>query len=133
MGESRHHAELVAKIIVWAQDRHAECDGMCILLDSAGSPPEKRPRPIGGYVPDVSIQTVPASFVIIGEAKTLNDLTTRHTRAQLHAYLEYLTMQADPLLVLATPWVGLGLARGLLRQLKRSAKAEDVPTHFLIG
>lgn len=122
---------MVQAIASWVGTRYGDDPGLCIFLDAADTPPGCKPPPISGYIPDVLARTVPASFVIIGEAKWYRDLETRRSQAQLRAYLNYLALQRDAQLVLATPWVLAGRARAIARQAARATGTEHVPVIFL--
>jgi hypothetical protein len=82
-------------------------------------------------VPDVLARTVPASFVTVGEAKWYHDLESQRCARQLRAFLEYLSLQAQPELVLATPWVLAGRARAIAHRAARATGTEHVPVVFL--
>ena len=56
--------------------------------------------------------------VIIGEAKSLNDLENSHTEAQLTAFLRRCSTADGSTLILAVPWPIETLARSLLAILR---------------
>ncbi len=133
MGESEHHAHLVAIITEWIQAKHGDNRGLSLLVDARHVPVGRRPGQIAGYTPDVHCRTIPASFVILGEAKTFSDFLTPRTAPQLTAFIRFLTMQPDPTLVLATPLGAEGAARSLVRRIHRHLGGRVVPTVFLQG
>ncbi len=133
MGESSKHAELVDDIVWWVKTKYPGHLGLSVLRDALDSPSGKKTWPIGGYFPDLIAQTSPRSFFIIGEAKSAADMGTAHTAAQLRAYLDFLTFQPEPILILATPLVMIRFAKSLIRRLQRSSQSERVPTVFLAG
>src|SRR5262245_31176176 len=133
MGESEHHAELVERIANHIRRRYQGNSGLSILVDARAVPPERRPARIGGFTPDVVARTVPASFVIIGEAKSFSDFFTLRSANQLAAFISYLRVQEHPCLVIATPLAASGAARTLVRRLKAQLDASNVRTEFLIG
>ena len=57
--------------------------------------------PIGGYIPDLVYQDITGIYVIIGEAKTHNDIYNKHTTYQLKAYLSQLEIQESGILVIS--------------------------------
>src|SRR5690242_6697896 len=103
MGESTQHALLVSEIVTWIRCRHSDNRGLSVLVDSNAVPPERRPGQVFGFIPDVLARTVPSSFVIVGEAKSFSDFFLPHTTKQLTAFLEYLRLQTDPTMIVATP------------------------------
>lgn len=133
MGESEHHAHLVSIITGWVRSGYSTHEGLSILIDSRMVAPERRPGRIGGFTPDVVVRTVPSSFVIIGEAKSYTDFFTPHTGHQIGAFIEYLHLQSEPVLVLAIPLSLLGAARSLVTRLKRERSAGNVRVVFLYG
>jgi hypothetical protein len=111
--------------------RYGNDPGLCIFRDAPDASPGNKPPSIGGYIPDVLVRTVPASFVMVGEAKWYRDLETRRSQFQLRAFLQYLALQPCPRLVLATPWGLAGRARAIVRQATRAVRAEHVAVAFL--
>ena len=133
MGESEHHAALVERIVDHVRKCHGENLGLSVLVDSRTVTPQRRPGRIGGFTPDVLVRTVPASFVIIGEAKTFTDFFATRTANQLAAFISFLKMHERPQLVVATPLAASGAARTLVRRLKNKLGATHVAVEFLIG
>src|SRR5687768_10337274 len=133
MGESEHHAALVDRIAGYVRKCHEGNAGLSVLIDSRTVPAERRPGRISGFTPDVLVRTVPASFVIIGEAKSFSDFFTPRTAVQLAAFVTYLRMQQHPQLVIATPLAASAAARVLIRRLKTQLHAPNVGVEFLIG
>lgn len=131
MAESPEHCRLVGCIVDWVRTRHVNNAGLCMLADSAGANAGRNPWRVGGFIPDVMVRTVPESFVLIGEAKCVGDLDTRHSRRQLAAFLEFLMWQERPQLVLATPLVVGATARSIVRKLQRELMATKVDVFFL--
>src|SRR5262249_23124041 len=86
---------------------------------------DKPPR-LEGFVPDVYAVDTPPSIAIIGEAKTVLDLHTEHSRRQLAAFLRFLRQQEHGVLVLGVPWQGRATAHNLLARLCRENGAENV-------
>lgn len=133
MGESQHHADLVSLIARWVRSEHSTENGLSILIDSSMIAPERRPGRIGGFTPDVVARTVPASFVIIGEAKSYSNFFTPRTGHQIGAFIDYLRLQPEPLLIVATPLTVHGAARSLVGRLKRQRLAANLRVVFLYG
>jgi len=70
-------------------------------------------------MPDVYATDVPTTMTLIGEAKTAADLDTRHSRAQIAAFLQYLAHTPGGLFILAVPVSVKPRARWVLRELCR--------------
>jgi hypothetical protein len=109
MAESTNHSALVQTIIRYIGKEHSHCGVLHDLPSAIGS---EKPSRIGGFVPDVYAFDAPLTTIIIGEAKTRNDLETERSRKQISAFLSFLGLQATGIFILAVPW-----------HLKRSAAA----------
>ncbi len=131
MPESLSHANLVRAIVGWVRARHEINRGLSLVYESTESPPGRRPWAIGSFVPDVIAQTFPASFFLIGEAKTTSDLMVPHTRHQIEAYVRWLATKNNSILVLATPLYGVGFAKSLARQTLIKCDAPHIQLVFL--
>src|SRR3712207_431503 len=75
-----------------------------VITDLSSPLRAEKPNRIGGFVPDVYAFDAPLTTVIIGEAKTQDDLETERSRKQITAYLCYLGQQQTGILILAVPW-----------------------------
>ena len=108
MSDSAQHLELVKSILGFVRQNFSPAK-FAVLSDLPGSP-NKPPR-IHGFVPDVFAEDAPRTAVVIGEAKTIADLETAHSRLQIQAFLRFLAMQENATLVLAVPWPAAVAAR----------------------
>ena len=133
MGESDAHTRLVLSILRWVDSRFGAHRGICVLADLPARDAGARPWRLGAFVPDVIARTCPASFTLVGEAKLSADLATPRSRLQLTAFVEYLTLMEQPLLVVATPPIVAASARTIIRRIQRELGAEKVETHFITG
>jgi hypothetical protein len=88
---------------------------------------EKPPR-IGGFLPDLYAVDAPPSITILGEAKTAEDLETEHSRKQLTAFLTFLQLQSNGILVVAVPWQARARAKNLVARLQRQLQCTSVRT-----
>jgi hypothetical protein len=111
------HETLVKMILNWLDKRGFGGDAQ-VFTDAVGMLGSTKPKKINGYIPDVYCEVPGLGHTIIGDAKTPNDLETRHTRAQLEAYADYLaTHRASGELVIATRFEWAGSARSILKNL----------------
>ena len=114
MPESDTHQDLVRALRTWVLTNHLKGDSGMLFADEPTAHTERRPPLIGGYVPDLYAVTR-EQRVVVGEAKTLYDLETDHSRAQLTAFLAFCSNTPGSLLVLAVPWHVCRRARNMLR------------------
>jgi hypothetical protein len=100
----------------WARTGFApNHSGLIIFADSPSFDVEQKPRPIGGFIPDLHARTFPASFTLLGEAKWFRDVDTKHTEIQLKTFLRFLEGEQDPHFVIATPPPLIGTALRMVR------------------
>lgn len=131
MAETEGHARLLQHLVDWVMHNHGANPGLCVLIDGRGAAREDKPRPIGGFVPDLFAVTVPQSFTIIGEAKWYEDLLRPHTKAQLEAFLRYLKDVPSPELIIAAPSDLVGYAAAVAANARRRSMALAVPIRVL--
>src|SRR5436190_23363296 len=103
MSESSRHILLVSNIVKWIHHTQATED-LCILVDEPSRSATNKPPNIGGYQPDVFVKAMGRPLVIIGEAKTAQDLETPRSERQLIAYLSHLKTIDNSFLVISITW-----------------------------
>ena len=126
MGESAEHLDLVQALRDYIESRLCGCYSLAVLGDLPGSSRQERPPRIAGYIPDVYATDAPTTQVIIGEAKTEDDLETEHSRRQLRAFIEFLVCRERGTLVLAVPWQAASAARNLAERLAGSGRRPEL-------
>lgn len=114
--ESQAHIELVniaaeyIKKIIPIEFRIFMC------VDTAGN--NGAVKVIGNYIPD--IYYCYNNQLVIGEAKTLNDFDTPHSKKQFMAYMnELLAFQGESTLVVSVPWQIVFTAKNFFKRLCR--------------
>lgn len=111
------HETLVKMILSWLDQQGLGGEAQ-VFTDTVGTLGSAKPRKINGYIPDVYCEIPRLGHTIIGDAKTPNDLETRHTKAQLEAYADYLaTHRTSGELVVATRFEWASSARSILKNL----------------
>ena len=127
-GESSRHVRLVETLIEVVESNHRPPGGLALFADhhrfGADLPPF-----IGGFRPDLFASDVPATFHILGEAKTAKDLETERSQRQLLAFLDHLVLYPGSALYVAVPYLTVPRARFIIRSIKRpehDAVAVDV-------
>jgi hypothetical protein len=118
MAESLSHITLVTALAKWTAHRFFGGDHGCIFIDAPNIGPERKPRSINGFVPDLYAETANRRL-IIGEAKTRHDVETNHTKQQLEAFLIRCNQTPDSWLILAVPWYLTRCAGNLLQQIQK--------------
>ena len=117
MPESDVHATLVRSLMRRIADEYLNGDIGSICHDSAGRRASSAPPKIEGFIPDVFVPSMSGLPVIVGEAKTVRDLDTMHSRGQITAFLAYCEGQLNSVFVLAVPWHAVPYGRSLIRQV----------------
>jgi hypothetical protein len=128
-GESARHRFLVERLLDTVEIRHQGVRSVVIFADHHrfGS---QLPPTIGDFTPDVLVTTVPATFRLIGEAKTRDDIETERSQRQLTAFLDHLSLHPPSSLWLAVPFDLAPRARVLIRSMRR-AEHKDVNVEIL--
>jgi hypothetical protein len=131
MPESSLHIELVRRLAVWASTGLAGHSPVVVYSDLPENAIDNKPPSIEGFYPDLYCTSLGGQPLCIGEAKTLGDLESKHSRQQLTAYLRFLLTFAPGLLVVAVPWHAVPAARSLVRAIQRQSNTGAVMTHFI--
>jgi hypothetical protein len=82
-------------------------------------------------VPDVYAFDAPLTTVVIGEAKTQDDLETARSRKQMTAFLSFLGLQKSGIFILAVPWHLKRRAGAIIDTLQAETGATSVKTVML--
>jgi hypothetical protein len=128
-GESAWHVLLVETLIETIEKRHKPPRGLMVFADHHRFGTD-RPATIGGYTPDVFASDLPATFRVIGEAKTPADLESDRSRRQIAAFLDHLALYENSILYLAVPFLSVARARFIIRSLT-SASHLQIATEII--
>jgi len=131
LAESIKHTALVQIIISYIGREHAHLTALGVVNDLSSPLRAEKPNRIDGFVPDVYAFDAPLTTVIIGEAKTQDDLETERSRKQLAAYLSFLGHQHTGILILAVPWQVKRRANAIVEGLRAETGAASVKTVML--
>jgi hypothetical protein len=123
MSDSAQHLALVNSILALVK-KDFPLTKFVVLSDLPGSF-DKPPR-INGFVPDVFAEDAPRTAVVIGEAKTVQDLQTNHSRLQIAAFLRFLAAQQNGVFVLAVPWPAIATAQVIVDLELRELEPQHV-------
>lgn len=130
MSETIAHMRLVGHINAWLINQ-AHCDPASILLASPDMCRDAIPIKIDKHIPDAIVKLHHQYGVIIGEAKTWNDIETPHTESQLSEFLKFCSIHKASLLVLAVPWNKTILAQAILQDLMLEHSINNVDIKVL--
>ena len=89
MSESIIHINLVKGIKKWLIESNIVDEAAIFTSLPESNTENKCPRFIDGREPDVYAKDLRSKLLIIGEAKTENDIFTAHSKAQYISYLNY--------------------------------------------
>lgn len=131
MGESAGHTILVDSIKKYVLEWYRNSSDLCIYFDSPSGHFNDKPPEIEGFIPDVYATLLKEDIVIIGEAKTVRDLESRHSKRQLEAFLKHCFNKRKAILIIAVPWDLVNSAKSLIRFLKKKSNTESVTVKFL--
>lgn len=100
-------------------------------FDRAGIPPL-----LDGHRPDVYALERATRRIIIGEAKTPDDIDNEHTRRQLAVYLRHVSCDPCGEIWMAVPMTSAGVAHRVCRAVRQQAGLQHVRffiTGWLLG
>lgn len=116
MSESAQHAQLVQLIVEHIQQLVGDSSNLMLTdkADSYGLPPMMEE----GFRPDVFYEF--SHRLIIGEAKTTNDVDRDHSKYQYESYIKKCQLfDGEACLVVAVPWTEHITVNNLLKRLQR--------------
>lgn len=116
MAESQAHIEYVGLVEKYVLNKISSKQRGFVLVDTPAS--VCKPPMIANYRPDLYFNH--DNTLIIGEAKTVNDYETKHSKEQYVSYLqECQNFQGKALLVLCSSWTISLSYKTLIKYLKR--------------
>jgi hypothetical protein len=133
MAESLQHLKLVRAILSYISREHHEVSYLATLHDLPGFIGGEKPPRIGRFTPDVYAVDAPHTVTIIGEAKTVPDLETDHSRKQIRVFIEFLKDKERGVFVLAVPWQAAPRARGIVSGLAQGVGSPSTKLVVLDG
>ena len=116
MALSTTHIRLVDAILQWVDENHPSLTAS-ILQDNPKFPGSEKPPKIGESIPDVFAEDRSLGQLLIGEAKTGQDLMTARSSKQFTSFLNYLRDIGGGMLIVSVEHDWAKAARGLLRKL----------------
>lgn len=117
MSESAQHLQLVNLIIDEVVGIVGETN-RCFIMSDAADGYALSPLMEDGYRPDVYYQY--QNRLIIGEAKTSNDVARIHSKLQYESYLkECSTFEGNAVFVAAVPWTEHATIHNILKKLQQ--------------
>jgi hypothetical protein len=126
MSESSSHIRLVQELVVWISKSFLDGETAHILADLPERTPRERPPTISTFIPDVYVCQIGSARLVIGEAKTGQDVDSRHTREQVRAFLHRCAGYEASVFILAVPWDVTRLAKSILKDLQSEVGAYNV-------
>ena len=122
MSESGKHKKLVELIIEYVEGRVGQ-DYICFIESDFS---DERPLPqltAEGFRPDVSYEY--NGLMIIGEAKTSDDVLREHSLAQYESYLKKCSLyNGKAEYVMAVPWMEKASANNVVKNIKKKYPGE---------
>lgn len=124
--ESEAHKQFVRNAVEYIKRTFGvEENQMSIDL---GEPAKTPPTVIDGFRADIYVHT--PKYIIIGEAKTDNDIVKKHTAAQLAAYIkEVKTFDQERHIVMSSSWSSYATMRNFIRNYRKFYDLSDITFH----
>lgn len=124
--ESEAHKQFVRNAVGYIQ-RTFGVEEIQMAVDS-GESGKIPPIVIDGFRADIYVHT--PKYIIIGEAKTDNDINKKHTIAQLEAYIkEVKTYNKERHIVMSSSWSCYATMRNFLRNFRKLHDMSDITFH----
>lgn len=103
----------------------------CAFIEADLPESPNRPIPvINGYRPDVYLSS--PQYIVIGEAKTLNDVRNRHTQEQIVSYVSELkTHNKNRHLVVCTSLLATAELKNMIRRLSQKYDFSGIRVHCI--
>jgi hypothetical protein len=135
MSEGELHGRLVRELTRYMLSV-GPAEHLIVAADAQSGEGWLRPPAVSSFRPDVFIRRRDTDWVWLGEAKSTRDVDTRHTRAQLASYFEYLSSSKGGALVVAVPMQSAGEAHRVVRSTRAETGCTVVPftvTGWVLG
>lgn len=130
MGESKKHVDLVKRIRNIVQSRKDVIPSLVITDNHETT--STVPLTPEGFRPDVYYNDY--KLIILGEAKTSNDLSNPHSNAQFESYLKYLDsmskVTSKVALYIGIPWKDYVQIKNLFKKVKPDSVDIFIVTEF---
>lgn len=122
MSESAQHQQLVNKIITEVMKIIGN-DNRCFICSDAVDGFALSPLTAEGYRPDVFYQN--NDLLIIGEAKTSDDVERLHSKQQYESYVRKCSLfTGQAIFILAVPWMDHAAAHNILGKIQKKYPGE---------
>lgn len=127
--ESLIHMAFVKKIADYVSTISKDFTRNLLCVELPGEY-KRCPQIIGGSIPDVFYND--SNYIILGEAKTDNDIDQEHTQRQLNDYInEARTYDADRNIVLCTSILGFSRMKNIIVKKKMKEQLDDIKFHVI--
>lgn len=129
MAESLSHIEYVERMVKYVETIPLQFVASMMYADLA-SYGQRTPKVINGYYPDLYYYDL--HCVIIGEAKTTDDIDNEHTMAQLDSYIkEIRTYNCERHIIVCSSIIAYAQINNLLIRKKRRENIQDITFHVM--
>ncbi len=129
MALSESHVRLVHQLERYVRETYK--DQILIYTDNPDPNIRAKVPIIGGIIPDLYARCFSPDLIILGEAKTINDIDSRHSVSQYEQYLRYCRATPHSVLIFAVPWTVVVGLKNKIRILKRQLCIDSVNPHFI--
>ena len=127
--ESLTHMSFVKKIADYVSTIPQDFTRNLLCVELPGEY-NRCPQIIGRSIPDVFYND--SNYIILGEAKTDNDIDQEHTQRQLNDYInETRTYNANRNIVLCTSIMGFSRMKNIIVMKKTKEQLDDIKFHVI--
>ena len=129
MAESLAHMKYVERMVIYAETIPMQFVASMMYADLA-SYGQRTPKVINGFYPDLYYYDL--HYVIIGEAKTTDDIDNEHTMAQLDSYIkEIRTYNCERHIIICSSMIAYAQINNLVIRKKRRDNIQDITFHVM--
>ena len=129
MAESLAHMEYVERMVEYAETIPQQFVTSMMYADLA-SYGQRTPKVINGFYPDLYYYDLHS--VIIGEAKTTDDIDNEHTMAQLNSYIkEIRTYNCERHIIICSSMIAYAQINNMVIRKKRKENIQDITFHVM--
>ena len=114
------HKILVKAAVHWVYNFDFLGEGRVVFTDEDTGNGQTKPNKIHGHVPDVFAKDSSLDREVICEAKTPSDLVTKRSNEQIENFIRYCSDSEKRVIVLATQWDNVQLARSIILRVCES-------------
>jgi len=131
MGVSDSHIRLVQELRSFVEAKYGGKGKLIVFTDNPDSAFKDHVPKIGEAFPDLYARCYCPDIIILGEAKTVNDVESRHSILQYKYFIQFCAQNTNSCLIFAVPWTVIASLKNTIRNVKRQLHVDNVEPVYL--